>query len=133
MNKLSALLVVVTLLLGASLMAGCENKVKTEEHNQTVSDLEMTKQQLESLQKDSSKLEDYVDSLKKEITDLKIENQKLVAESKRLEAQIIDLKLELGDIPDEQSSVDTSDDGTSPTDTPEAQPTDQNSSGDQEI
>ena len=107
MKRLSALIMTAVLLSSVTLITGCENKIKNEEHAQTKSSLEMTKQELEQLRDNSSKLDSYIANMKKEITDLKIENQKLIAESKRLEAHIIDLKLELGEIPNADSSQDT--------------------------
>lgn len=104
MKKLSAIMVTVLLLGTASLMAGCENKAKQEQHAETKSTLETTQQELEQLKKDSTKLDAYISDMKSEITSLRIENQKMIAVNKRLEAEIIDLKLELGQIPKTDSS-----------------------------
>ena len=104
MTKLSAIMVTVLLLGTASLMAGCENKAKQEQHAETKSTLETTQQELEQLKQDSTKLDAYIADMKSEITSLRIENQKMIAVNKRLEAEIIDLKLELGQIPKTDSS-----------------------------
>ena len=104
MKKLSAIMVTVLLLGTASLMAGCENKAKQEQHAETKSTLETTQQELEQLKQDSTKLDAYIADMKSEITSLRIENQKMIAVNKRLEAEIIDLKLELGQIPKTDSS-----------------------------
>ena len=104
MKKLSAIMITVLLLGTASLMAGCENKAKQEQHAETKSTLETTQQELEQLKQDSTKLDAYISDMKSEIKSLRIENQKMIAANKRLEAEIIDLKLELGQIPKTDSS-----------------------------
>lgn len=100
MRSLSAFFVAVTLILSISVLAGCKNQDKTQELDQSKTELEKAQMELEQIKKDSTQLDKYIADMKTEINNLKIENQKLIATSKRLEAEIIDLRLELGQIPD---------------------------------
>lgn len=135
MKNLSAIMVTLLLLGSVSLLAGCENKAKQEQHAETKSTLETTQQELEQLKQDSTKLDAYIADMKSEIKSLRIENQKMIAANKRLQAEIIDLKLELGQIPNADSSEalstgtesDTQDEKTGTTD--DSSDTDSNSDG----
>lgn len=103
MKRLSAFLIAVTLIISITALAGCKDQDKTQEVDQSKTELEKAQMELEQIKQDSTKLDSYINDLKTQINNLKIQNQKLIAESKRLEAEIIDLKLELGQIPNSDS------------------------------
>ncbi|NIU88143.1 MAG: hypothetical protein GWN56_13005 [Nitrosopumilaceae archaeon] len=118
MKKLSAILMIITLIAIVPFIAGCENKAKKQEFESTKSNLVETQEQLDKIKQNSEALDKYIANLKSNINELKIENQKLIAESKRLEAEIIDLNLELGKIPSSDAGKDLSSGDSSDKDAP---------------
>lgn len=69
MKKLTAMIVVVTMLLSASILTGCDTKTKQE--NATL------KTQVEQLTKDKADLQKTVDDLTNQVNTLKTENDQL--------------------------------------------------------